>query len=178
MAFAKSTFKVKCFVIFRQTVATCRGSLDISFHLQKLPMYFWDFRINWQLVEIIFHLFWKAQCVAILSKVFFPTCQGSMLGSRPHCRSVPPVPVWLEEPVSQVRQSLVVVPRTIHPFPSPKPPQESWLSKPEVYYQCVFRHRRRNDQHQFFPDVLGWVTPKRCCLPGRVGGILKLKMLS
>ena len=120
MAFAKSTFKVKGFVIFRQTVATCRGSLDISFHLQKLPMYFWDFRINWQLVEIIFHLFWKAQCVAILSKVFFPTCQGSMLGSRPHCRSVPPVPVWLEEPVSQVRQSFSGGATNNPPFSKPQ----------------------------------------------------------
>ncbi len=53
----------------------------------------------------------------------------------------------LEEPVSPVRQSLsgvVVVPRTIHPFPRcPKPARESRLSKLAFYCQCVFRRRRR-----------------------------------
>ena len=60
------------------------------------------------------------------------------------CNSVQPVPTWVEEPVSPVRQSSSDGPRTIHPFPRcPKAALESRLSKLVVYYWCVFRHRRR-----------------------------------
>ena len=61
------------------------------------------------------------------------------------CKSEQPVPARVEEPVSTVRQSLlVVVTRTIHPFSRcPKPARESRLSELVVYYQCVIRHRRR-----------------------------------
>ncbi len=41
------------------------------------------------------------------------------------CKSVPPVPAWVEEPGSSVRQLLMVVPRTIQPFPRfPVPARE------------------------------------------------------
>ncbi len=53
-----------------------------------------------------------------------------------------PVPARVEEPFSQV-----VMPRTIHPFPScPRPARESRLSIRVVYYQCLFRHHRRRTQ--------------------------------
>ena len=61
-------------------------------------------------------------------------------------KSVQPVPARVEEPVSHIGNLLVVVPRTIHPFPGcPKPVRESRLSK-LAYCQCVFRRRRRTRQ--------------------------------
>ncbi len=54
------------------------------------------------------------------------------------CKSVQPVPARVEELVSPVRQFLVVVARTIHPFPRcSKPAREIRLSKPTEYCQCV-----------------------------------------
>ncbi len=53
-----------------------------------------------------------------------------MPGSRPQCKSVQPVPDWVEEPGSPVFNLLVVLSRRIHPFPRcPKPALKSRLSK-------------------------------------------------
>ncbi len=85
----------------------------------------------------------------VFQSCYFTMCQVSAWQSATlipiSCKSAQPVPARVEESVSPVRRSsIVVVPRTIHPFPGcPKPTRESRQTKMACCCQCVFRHRRR-----------------------------------